>query len=206
MNNQMKKLLRTILYRLNYYKAKRAVLKGINMGGGGDVIPGFINLDADWKTDCHIVTDLTTKMRYADNTIQYLYNSHTLEHLPRRLLPGILTEWHRVLIPEGKLFICIPNLEVLCNIYLENIKDYSTNKETADLARNIIYGGQKDQFDFHYNGYSFVTLKAFLEEIGFKNVRKFDHQEFEYLKDVRDAGTGANINGTSVSLNVVAEK
>lgn len=201
----MKKLLRTALYKLNYYKLKKAQPYGLNLGGGSDKIENFLSLDADYKTGCDIVTRVGD-LKYSDNSVMYIYNSHTLEHVHRKFLWDTLAEWHRVLKPGGKLYVCVPNVEKLFNIYLANIKDYKKNKSTADLACAIIYGGQKDKWDFHYNGFSFVTLQSILQQVGFKNVKLFQHKDVKMLSHLQDAGNTAKINGENISLNIVAEK
>lgn len=201
----MKKRIRTLLYKLSYYRYTKANPFGLNLGGGHDKIEGFLSVDADFATECDIISRID-KLNYADETISEIYTSHTLEHIHRGDVYDALSEWKRVLGKGGLLYICVPDIEKLFTIYLEGIKDYKNDKAVTNLACEIVYGGQKDKWDFHYNGYSFTTLKAMLEEIGFTNVKRFSHSDISKFSHLKDAGNTARINGAGVSLNLVAEK
>ncbi|MCS5698635.1 methyltransferase domain-containing protein [Cyanobium sp. FGCU-52] len=55
---------------------------------------------------------------FEDNTFAEVYASHVLEHLDyQSTLPAALKEWHRVLAPEGRLMVSVPDLGTLCKLY-----------------------------------------------------------------------------------------
>ena len=64
----------------------------------------------------------------------------------------------------------------------------------------MIYGGQKDEYDFHYFGWNYEILKDFLEEANFSNVEKV--KSFGLFEDTSDYSPF----GFPISLNVIAHK
>ena len=135
-----------------------------------------------------------------------IYNSHVFEHIPREQAKKVLAEWYRVLKPDGKIYICVPDEELLFKIYLDNLPFYHTEegRYLVDRACYLTYGGQMNKYDFHFYGYSFITLKHMLESVGFKNVQRFDRSKSEIVPffDI----SMAKINNLPMSLNVEASK
>ena len=79
-----------------------------------------------------------------------------------------------------------------------------------DTVRPFFYGGQKYDYDFHYHGWSFDTLKKALFDVGFKEVSHYDWQKTEhfYVDDYSQAYLPHmdKVNGKLMSLNVEAVK
>jgi predicted SAM-dependent methyltransferase len=48
-----------------------------------------------------------------DGSVDALYCSHALEHIKLENLEDTLSEWSRVLTPEGILFVSVPDLRVM---------------------------------------------------------------------------------------------
>ena len=64
----------------------------------------------------------------------------------------------------------------------------------------MIFGGQKDEHDFHYFGWNYEILKDFLEEANFSKVEKV--KSFGLFKDTSDYSPF----GFPISLNVIGYK
>lgn len=202
---QPAKLGRSLLYQCYYYKATGRTLPGLHIGSGGLRVPGFLNVDVDAAIDCDLIGG-SEKLKLADKSVGTIYASHLFEHIPNGRTQTVLREWHRVLTTGGSLYLCVPDLEALAERYLAAIHEYSDPDatETLELVTRVIYGGQSDRFDFHYNGYSMPTLKALLESVGFTDVKRFDRSALTFAP-FTDCGS-AMINQKLVSLNVVATK
>jgi SAM-dependent methyltransferase len=77
---------------------------------------------------------------YESNTLDYVYNSHCLEHIPNDTLLSTLREWYRVLKVGGHLIICVPHQflyekkRTLPSRYNEDHKRFYT---PASLMREI---------------------------------------------------------------------
>ena len=85
-------------------------------------------------------------------------------------------------------------------------------KKTDDLKSVIsfIYGGEKHDKDFHYHCWNFNTLRKDLEEVGFKNVERYDWRKLDhsYIDDYSQSYLPHmdKVNGLMMSLNVQAIK
>ncbi len=73
-------------------------------------------------------------------------------------LKAPLTEWHRVLMPGGKLMVAVPDMNILAQLFVwSDIKD-------ADkvLMMQMMFGGQTDETDFHCIGFDLEILGVHL--------------------------------------------
>ena len=199
------KLTQTIKYHLFLYLMEKDI-KGLNIGSGGSNIPEFLNIDAGLFADCDIVAKMNSRLKFRKESVGAIYCSHMLEHIPRRRTKKILKSWYSVLKPGGNLYLCVPDMEALCQIYLDNIRSYDSEygRFCVDAACNIMYGGQVTRYDFHFYGYAFATLKTVLESAGFRNVARFDRTKLNL--PFQDAASSARIKDIPISLNVEAIK
>lgn len=82
----------------------------LELGGGGNPKPGFINVDntttADCRLDLESLGDGVT-LPYEDNSVTELYSSHCLEHI--RNLPGVMRELIRVCAVGARVEIRVPH-------------------------------------------------------------------------------------------------
>ena len=75
-----------------------------------DIVPGP---EVDFVGDCR---DLE---QFAENSVDTIYASHVLEHVryADELAPT-LKRWHAVLKPGGNVMISVPDLRMLCQLFL----------------------------------------------------------------------------------------
>jgi predicted SAM-dependent methyltransferase len=177
----------------------------LHLGSGNLYIPQFCNIDANISSRCDIIANIE-KLKILSNAVSIIYASHVFEHIPKRNAEKVLSEWYRVLKKGGKLYICVPDNEALFKLYLDNLPQYQTNegRHIVDLSCGVIYGGQVNKYDFHYYGYSFVTLRSMLLSVGFSKIQLFN-REGDNLFPFHDASS-ARINDIPVSLNIEAIK
>ena len=64
----------------------------------------------------------------------------------------------------------------------------------------MMFGGQLDEFDFHYFGWNLELMRNFLTNAGFKRVEKV--KSFSFFQDTSDYAP----YGEPISLNVIAHK
>ncbi|MGB3237228.1 MAG: methyltransferase domain-containing protein, partial [Geitlerinemataceae cyanobacterium] len=89
--------------------------------GGTEAHPDWKVLDVEERPEVDFIGNASNLEQFEDNSIEAIYTSHVLEHFHHTLrneLIETLTEWHRVLKPGGKLYISVPDLQVLCWLYL----------------------------------------------------------------------------------------
>jgi predicted SAM-dependent methyltransferase len=139
-------------------------------------------------------TDLSA---FADATVDEVYGSHIYEHLTYsgELLQA-LREAYRVLRPGGMIRIGVPDLTVLCRLFLS--PDLSTQERF--WVMRLIYGGQTDDWDYHKGGYSADLLGEYLHAAGFREITHVDR--FGIFEDT----TTLAFRDTPISLNLQATK
>lgn len=97
-------------YALGAWLAKLPVFSTINK------VFKIINLD--WPDEI-VMHDLRKKFPWADNSVDVVYSSHTLEHLSRDDGEAFLRECYRVLKPNGIIRIVIPDLKAIVSKYVQ---------------------------------------------------------------------------------------
>lgn len=136
--------------------------------------------------------------RFPDATFAELYASHVLEHFDYiNEIANVLREWERVLLPGGRLYISVPNLDVLS--YIFSHEDVTTLEDKYKVMR-LIFGGHMNQFDHHNAGLFPELLEKFLIDAGFDNIHTVD--DFGLFKD----SSVIRCSGICISLNMSAQK
>lgn len=160
---------------------------------------GFVNLDAlPDAPGVDVVANINDGLPFPDASFDLLYAAHVLEHFPHAEVPSILAEWRRVLKPGGELLVAVPDLDVIARLLVTQ-RGWFTPPHTPWVG--LIYGGQKDEFDFHKSGYTAVYLAYLLQEAGFGAVRKEDR----FLDvDAGDTTWSPLPFGQNISLNMRA--
>jgi len=89
----------------------------LHLGCGDVYLNGWINIDmASSHVDlCHNLAD---PLPYKNNSVQYIYSEHLIEHFPVDDAVKLLSECHRVLCPQGVLRVATFNLDYLVFRYL----------------------------------------------------------------------------------------
>jgi predicted SAM-dependent methyltransferase len=170
----------------------------LHLGCGKRYLDGYINIDI--IGNCDIFADLR-KLPYEDCSVDEIYASHVLEHFGRHETEGVLSEWARVLKPAGSLYVAVPDFDSTISYYIK----------TRDIGviTGLLWGGQKDQYDYHKMGFTFSSLKQILENMGFGEIGRYD--TFSYLPEGFDDYSKCflphmDFSGTHVSLNLRAVK
>lgn len=196
---------RSAAYHFYLFKLANVKFAGLNLGSGSTRINGFCNIDSYPRSICDVMAHID-KIKLSSNSVGAIYSSHVFEHVPRAQATRVLTEWYRVLKPGSKMYICVPDQEVLFRVYLDNLPRYNTEegRYLVDRACYLTYGGQTNRHDFHFYGYSFTTLKHLLESVGFCDVKRFERGNTN-LALPNDISV-AHVDSFPMSLNVEASK
>ncbi len=114
--------------------------------------------------------DLSHSIPLKDQTADFIYSSHFLEHLFKRDAERLLTDCYRALKTGGIVRISIPDLAYAVSLYAHGEKE----KMLADY----FFVEDKDSFlAMHKYMYDFELLKALLEKIGFSQIVRCAYQE-----------------------------
>lgn len=134
---------------------------------------------------------------FADASVDEIYASHVLEHLGYdEALPETLRQLARILKPDGKLHVAVPDMAALCKLFGHPKADVNLR---IHIMR-VLYGGRTDPYDVHVAGFDMEILGAFLGNAGFKRMDRV--KRFGLFEDA----STVEIGGVPVSLNVTVTK
>lgn len=166
--------------------------------GGKTAHPEWEILNAVPAPEVDHIGNANDLSKFPDNTFDAIYASHVLEHFDyKNELQKTLTEWHRVLKAKGTIYISVPDLDILAQLFL--LKNQLTIDQRFHVMR-MMFGGHVDEYDYHVVGLNFEFLTHFLHQSGFTNIRQV--KEFGIFSDTSTLQFG----GVPISVNVVAEK
>ena len=172
----------------------------LNLGcGKRDFGSDWIHIDgADYP---HIDSQNIESLDYRNKSVDLIYASHVIEYFDRKEVLSVLKEWKRVLRIDGVLRIAVPDFYQMAKLYL--VDSYDLEKFLGPLYGKMV---MLKKTIYHKTVYDFNDLKELLEEVGFRNVKKYDWRETEHSEF--DDHSQAYIphmdkeNGTLISLNV----
>ncbi|MDI6785871.1 MAG: hypothetical protein QMD92_04085 [bacterium] len=81
-----------------------------------------------------------------------IYTAQFLEHFPTAKIPEIFIELYRVLKYGSLLQISVPDMDKICKLYVKNIEWFTPPN---NLWLGMIYGRQRNKYDFHLTGLIF---------------------------------------------------
>jgi hypothetical protein len=172
----------------------------LHIGCGIQLIPGFVNMDADASIPGVDVTGSVEDLsQFGENEFDDIYLSHVLEHVPYARVRGVLAGLHRILGQNGTLRISVPDLDRICRLYVDHI-DWFAPPHNPWLG--ILYGGQVNDYDFHKGGFNFRYLEGLLRASGFASITEVPPTEEWGILD----GSFSSRPFGPVSLNVTAIK
>lgn len=97
-------------------------MRMLNLGCGRHCHPEWINVDHTRSVPGVIVHDLNLPLPFEDASINCIYCSHFLEHLPRARAPVFLGQCLKMLKPGGVIRLVVPDLEAQARLYLSRLE------------------------------------------------------------------------------------
>ena len=173
----------------------------LHLGCGKRYIPGFVHVDVIPFDHIDLVTSVDDLTTIGDNSADLIYSCHVLEHFHRRKVSSVLSEWRRILKPNGILRLSVPDFDALVTIY--------QSTKSLGVIIGPLFGRQDYLYNIHYNVFDYDSLRELLESVGFRNVRRYNWKTTEHSK-VDDYSQAyypyKDQNGTLISLNVECDK
>jgi SAM-dependent methyltransferase len=131
-----------------------------------------------------------------DESIEFLYCSHVLEHISLAELRCALANCYKYLQSGGIFRLVVPDLEVMAKAYIES----NTAEATHEFMRITLLGKEQRQRDLlsfikdwlagnnHLWMYDYKSLSMELTKAGFQNIRraKFGDSGIEVFNDVEN--------------------
>lgn len=133
---------------------------GINADGTPRSIPGYIDIDRHYGTEIY-------PLDCADNSVDEIRCSHTLEHFGQGEVLEVLKHWVSKIKPGGILKIAVPDLPRIFDAYVRN--------EQVPIM-SFLYGGQTDANDFHKCGFDEALLRNLLCQCELEDIRRWESE------------------------------
>ena len=163
--------------------------------GGLETKEGWKILNIQKRHNVDFIGDISDLSQFKNSSIEEIYASHVLEHVPKDKIETTLKGIRRVLKDTGKFYISVPDLDILFHSFRSTLLNIEVKKHILAM----VFGGQDDQYDFHYYGYNFEVLEHYLKSTGFNDIKKTE--SFGLFQDTSEFKP----YGFPISLNVVAK-
>lgn len=165
--------------------------------GGEQIKDGWKIVNTAGKPGVDFVGDCRDLSQFADGSVGEIYASHVYQRLGyQKELPDALKDAFRALKKWGVLRVSVPNMELLCQMYLTP----GIHPQDRFNVMRIMMGGQMDESDFHKVMFDASLLGALLQHAGFTKINRVI--SFGVFNDTSEL----KVNGVPVSLNFVAVK
>lgn len=195
-------------------------MKKLNLGCGGNLFNGWINIDlntvkernerlhlSEPQNEIDIQCNLLDGLPFNKNSVDFIYNEHVLEHFTFDEGEFLLKDWCSVLKKDGVLRIAIPSIE-------ETIKSYQTGEgkrifqaqKTGIKVRtnaeffNVVFRNFGHKFIYDYN-----TLKMLLIRAGFTKIskQKIGISKYSVLNNLEHRIKGENSSIESLCVEAI---
>lgn len=128
--------------------------------------------------------DVRKKLPFDNESIDFAYSSHMVEHLYRKDAVSFLTEVHRILKVGGRIRLVLPDLEKLIELYnqTKDADNFMKSSLLFEFEESNLFNKLKMFFlgprrhQWMYNSKSLITL---IEAIGFKEIVSLNPGETE---------------------------
>jgi predicted SAM-dependent methyltransferase len=154
----------------------------LNIGCGRVKIPSWVNIDIEPGAD--LVIDVRKKLPFDDNSVDFIYNEHLLEHLTFKEGEKVLTECYRCLKKGGVLRIATPDLDYI-------IQKYNTDWKNQDWLswseyKFIKTRGGMINIAFRWWGHKYLyneeDLRIHLVNAGFRKIVRCEWNQSNHIE------------------------
>ena len=155
-------------------------VRKLHLGCGLNYLSGWLNTDL-FPNEHRVHLNVTKRFPYPDNTFDFIYSEHMIEHLLFAAGRNMLSECFRVLKPNGVMRLVTPDFRFLLNLYLDPDKplhrdyiewnsDLFVKDEAPHNALSVINNYVRDWG--HQYIYDVPILRKTLSAIGFRDIEE----------------------------------
>ena len=135
----------------------------VNVGCGHIPLDAYLNTDMRELPGVDVVAD-AAGLPFEPGMVAELHSAHLLEHFPiEHLRRVVLPHWRSLLRQGGELRAIVPDAEAM-------LADFAAREMSFDDLREVTYGLQDYDGDYHFNMFSRDQLAGLLREAGFVEV------------------------------------
>lgn len=149
---------------LNHEKFNSSGAKRLNLGCGHISLADYINVDARELPGVDVVANVTS-LPYVSLSVDEIRAAHLVEHFSNQALKDtVLPYWHQLLTQGGELNLIAPDAKAM-------IDGYANGEFSFEELREVIFGGQEYDGDFHFTMLEPTAFVGLLKEVGFQEVK-----------------------------------
>lgn len=171
----------------------------LQIGCGGNRLNGWLNTDIISKNPKVFLMDVVKKFPFENNTFNFIFSEHTLEHLSFEDSCNMLTECYRVLKPNGVIRIGVPHIDFLVKLYQNPEKPLHKK-----FIKSHLEYAYKDIVDF-YGNEQIISPEVFVVNSYYRN---FGHQvihNYGTLKQLLEKSNFSNVQQKEVGVSAYVE-
>lgn len=155
-------------------------IRKLQLGAGESALPGWLTTDIARSCKGVVYLDVGAPFPIEDDTFDYVYSEHLVEHMTRADGLRMLGECRRILKPGGVVRTATPDLEVLIRLYdhhengraeeyirwvtdryIDGVTDYRAAHVINNAFRNwghqFLYDGDLMNATLHEAGFTEIT-------------------------------------------------
>lgn len=174
---------RTIKNKILIKKLRKSDKLKLHVGCGNVKLLGWVNIDVE-PGAADLIIDVRKGLPFDDNSVDFIYNEHFIEHLTYEEGQKVLKEFWRVLKKGGVLRIATPDLDYIINKYMSNWKDqdwlswpeYSFIKTRGEML-NVSF-----RWWGHKYLYNEEDLRRQLDRANFKKIIRCEWGKSKYVE------------------------
>lgn len=138
----------------------------LHLGCGSVKKQGWVNIDSEPSCQPDMVRDLSQRLPYDNDSVDFIYAEHFFEHLSLEEGLRFLRECRRVLKPLGVIRLSMPDLAQFAKDYLEGVLNkwesagwvpatpaQMMNEEFRNWGHRFIYDFEELNFSFQKSGF-----------------------------------------------------
>ena len=166
--------------RFKVIKFKKMKTLRLNIGCGKVKLAGWVNIDIEPGAD--LVIDIKKGLPFNDNSVDFIYCEHVLEHFTYEEGEEVLREFQRCLKKRGCIRIAMPDIDYIIQKYNANWKnqDWLSWPEYEFIKTR----GQMLNISFRWWGHKYLyneeDLRNQLTSIGFKKIIRCEWGKSKY--------------------------
>jgi predicted SAM-dependent methyltransferase len=182
--DKMLRLIQRALSPLVYRRGLRGYLKQcearkLHLGAGPNVLDGWFNTDACPIDKRVFYIDASRSLPVDDQTFDYLFSEHLIEHLTYMDALSMLKECHRIVRPGGRIRIATPDIDKIIQLRVTEKSDLQQRYVKWHIDTFFPEVGVYDDIYVINNafsgfGHKFLydenTLRTFMTKAGFVEI------------------------------------
>ncbi len=157
-------------------------VRRLQLGTSNSLIKGWLNTDVLPTNREVVYLDATRRFPFKDDTFDYVFSEHMIEHIEYQSALVMLRECFRVLKPGGKIRMSTPDLKVLVGLFSDE-KTAAQNFYVDWMTRRFLPDATYCKEVFLINnafrawGHEFLydreAIEITMKKVGFKDVRYY---------------------------------